>query len=86
MCLGAWSLLGYVKDIDVKAVTVLPDLKDDEEEEPLADDWDLIIQYIVILVLSDTTVLTRCKLVPVVPLTRTRQYPYPYFMGKGLRG
>ena len=43
MCLGAWSLLGYVKDIDVKAVTVLPDLKDDEEEEPLADDWDLII-------------------------------------------
>jgi hypothetical protein len=43
MCLGAWSLMGYVKDNDVKAVTVLPDLKEGEEEEPLADDWDLII-------------------------------------------
>jgi hypothetical protein len=42
MCLGAWSLMGYVKDIDVKAVTVLPDLKEGEEEEPLADNWDSI--------------------------------------------
>ncbi|KDR79625.1 hypothetical protein GALMADRAFT_63618, partial [Galerina marginata CBS 339.88] len=46
MCLGAWSLIGYIKDSDVKAVTVLPDLKDSEEEEPLADDWDLITQYV----------------------------------------
>ena len=42
MCLGAWSLKGYVKDCDVKAVTVLPDLKEGEEEEPLDDNWDLI--------------------------------------------
>lgn len=43
MCLGAWSLMGYVKDSDIKAVTVLPDLQDGEEEEPLADDWDSIM-------------------------------------------
>ena len=33
MCLGAWSLMGYVQDSDVKAVTMLPDLKEDEDEE-----------------------------------------------------
>ena len=36
------SLKGYVKDCDVKAVTVLPDLKEGEEEELLDDNWDLI--------------------------------------------
>ena len=35
--------MGYVKDSDVKAVTVLPDLKEGEKEEPLDDNWDLII-------------------------------------------
>ena len=43
MCLGAWSLMGYVKDIDLKAVAGLPDLKEGEEEEPLDDNWDLIV-------------------------------------------
>ena len=43
MCLGAWSLMGYVKDSDVKSVTVLPDVNEDEEEEPLAENWDSII-------------------------------------------
>ena len=42
MCVGAWSLRGYVKDSDLKAVTVLPDLKEGEEEEPLDENWDLI--------------------------------------------
>jgi hypothetical protein len=42
MCLGAWSKMGYVRDSDLKAVTVLPDLKEDEEEGLLEDDWDLI--------------------------------------------
>jgi hypothetical protein len=42
MCLGAWSLMGYVKDSDVNEVTVLPDLKEGEEEEPLDDNWDSI--------------------------------------------
>ena len=41
MCLGAWSLVGYVQDSDVKAVTMLPDLKDDDEE-PLEENWDVI--------------------------------------------
>jgi hypothetical protein len=41
MCLGAWSLMGYVRDSDVKAVTMLPDLED-EEEEPLEENWDAI--------------------------------------------
>ena len=35
--------MGYVRDGDVKAVTVLPDIKEGEEEEPLANDWDLIM-------------------------------------------
>ena len=43
MCLGAWSLLGYVRESDVKAVTVLTDLGEEEEEDFLPDDWDLII-------------------------------------------
>jgi hypothetical protein len=42
MCVGAWSLLGYVRDSDLKAVTVLPDLKEGEEEDPLEDNWDII--------------------------------------------
>ena len=43
MCLGEWSLMGYVRDSDVKAVTMLPDLKEGEEEEQLDENWDLII-------------------------------------------
>jgi hypothetical protein len=41
--------MGYVRDSDVKAVTVLPDLKEDEEEGLLEDDWDLILgRYLLI--------------------------------------
>ena len=40
MCLGNWSKLGYVKDRDVLAVTMLPDVEGDEEELP--DGWDAI--------------------------------------------
>ena len=36
--------MGYLRDGDVNAVVVLPDLKEDEEEELLAADWDLIIK------------------------------------------
>ena len=43
MCLGAWSLLGYVRDCDVKAVTMLPDLEEGEDEEPLLENWDLVM-------------------------------------------
>jgi hypothetical protein len=40
MCLGHWSRLGYVKDKDVLAVTVLPEVEGDEDE--LRDGWDAI--------------------------------------------
>ena len=43
LCLGVWSLLGYVKDSDVKAVVILPELCADEEEEELKSDWDKIL-------------------------------------------
>jgi len=36
LCLGVWSLMGYVKDDDVKAAAVLPEA--DGEEEDLAED------------------------------------------------
>ena len=42
MCLGIWSLLGYVKDSDVKAVVILPELRADEDEDELGIDWDRI--------------------------------------------
>ncbi|KAF8805656.1 hypothetical protein BYT27DRAFT_7104087 [Phlegmacium glaucopus] len=40
LCLGVWSLMGYVKDDDVKLAAVLPEV-DGEEEEP-ADNWDSV--------------------------------------------
>ena len=40
MCVGAWSLMGYVKDSDITAVTAL---KDDDSEEEAEKDWDAII-------------------------------------------
>jgi hypothetical protein len=40
MCVGAWSLMGYVKDKDVKAATAVPDVEGVEEE--LDEDWDNI--------------------------------------------
>jgi hypothetical protein len=41
MCLGYWSRLGFVKDKDIMAVTVLPEELGDEEE--LSNGWDAII-------------------------------------------
>lgn len=40
LCLGCWSILGLVKDSDVMAVTVLPEVVGEEEE--LDGGWDLI--------------------------------------------
>jgi len=39
MCLQAWSLLGYVKNKDVLAVTRLPETEGDDDED-LEDGWD----------------------------------------------
>ena len=41
LCLGIWSEMGYVKDKDVKAATVLPEVGSDEEDV-LSDDLDAI--------------------------------------------
>ena len=44
MCLGAWSLRGFVKDSDVQAVTILPGLAPNTPEDELEADWDAIGQ------------------------------------------
>jgi hypothetical protein len=41
LCLGVWSSMGYVKDKDLRAATVLPEVGSDEEDN-LANDWDAI--------------------------------------------
>jgi hypothetical protein len=41
MCVGAWSLLGYVKTSDITAVTVKQD--DITEEKELKEGWDKIV-------------------------------------------
>ena len=43
MCLGTRSLLGYVKDTDMKVVIILSELCADEEEGELELDWDRIL-------------------------------------------
>ena len=43
MCLGAWSLHGLVKNSDIKAVTVLPELAPNASEDKLSFDWDAIV-------------------------------------------
>lgn len=44
MCLGVWSLMGYVKDSDVKAVTGKAEIEGDKEELP--EGWDNIIEVL----------------------------------------
>ena len=41
LCVGVWSLLGYVKNNDIKAITILPEV-DSEEEGQLPKNWDSI--------------------------------------------
>jgi hypothetical protein len=42
MCLGVWSLQGYVRDNDIKAVTALEELVGEERMDELSGDWDVI--------------------------------------------
>jgi hypothetical protein len=37
------SILGYVRDSDVKAVVVLPELRADKEEGELEVGWDKVL-------------------------------------------
>jgi hypothetical protein len=39
LCLGNWSLLSYVKDKDITAITVLPEVVGSKE---LEEGWDAI--------------------------------------------
>jgi hypothetical protein len=44
MCLGDWSVLGLVNDSDVTAITVLPDVDGDGEDDmELEGGWDAIV-------------------------------------------
>jgi len=40
LCLGDWSLRGFVKDGDINSVAILPDV--DGEEPELEEGWDKI--------------------------------------------
>jgi len=42
MCVGVWSLLGYVHDNDIKKVTALEELTGEEWMDELSADWDAI--------------------------------------------
>jgi len=42
LCLGVWSQMGYVKDQDIKAATILPEVELGDEAENLPEDWDAI--------------------------------------------
>jgi len=42
LCLGSWSLLGYIKDSDAEAVARMPDVEGNVEEE-LEEGWDSIL-------------------------------------------
>jgi hypothetical protein len=42
MCLGVWSLQGYVQDNDINAVTALEKLVGEERMDELLADWDVI--------------------------------------------
>jgi hypothetical protein len=42
MCLGVWSLQGYVRDNDIKEVTALEELVGEERMDELSADWDSI--------------------------------------------
>ena len=43
MCLGAWGLHGFVKDSDIKAATVLPELAQNATEDELPLNWDAVL-------------------------------------------
>jgi hypothetical protein len=42
ICLGVWSLQGYVQDNDINAVTALEELVREERMDKLSADWDVI--------------------------------------------
>jgi len=43
MCLGVWSRLGYVRNSDIRAVVVLPEVPANTRKGNLAAGWDSIL-------------------------------------------
>jgi hypothetical protein len=68
-----WSLLAYVKDEDVKAAAVLPEV--DGEEEDLPMDWDSIkicrVVAVYHIIYFAVTVWAQ------IEIPYTLEYPYP---------
>ena len=42
MCIGEWSHLGYVKDSDLKAIAMEPEVAANGKEGDLVEGWDSI--------------------------------------------
>ena len=42
MCLGVWSIQGYVRDNDINEVMALEELVGEERMDELSADWDVI--------------------------------------------
>ena len=43
MCVGVWSILGFMKDSDLKAIVSLPGVPSNEREEFLVAGWDMVL-------------------------------------------
>lgn len=43
LCLGSWSLTGLIKDRDVKAAAVLPDIDGEDSDYEMEEGWDTIV-------------------------------------------
>ena len=43
LCLGSWSLMGLIKDVDVKKIVVMDDVNRDVDVV-LPDGWDAIVE------------------------------------------
>ena len=46
MCLGAWSKLGYVMDMDLKVAVSSLEILEDEKEEDLPENWDDMLEIL----------------------------------------
>jgi hAT family C-terminal dimerisation region len=43
LCLGSWSLQGFVKDSDARAIAMLPDVEGDDLDFEMEEGWDKIV-------------------------------------------
>ena len=43
LCLGVWSRLGYVSDIDIRAVVILTEDSTNTQSDEIAAGWDAIV-------------------------------------------